>query len=227
MNHTFHPWEGGEGKVAAQYSASRVELAKRALYEGHYETAIQHLGETLAYPLNLGEGKLAGAQDNRISYFLGEAYRQLGDHARAQAAFEQATLGSLEPSSPLYYNDQPPEMIFYQGMARRALGRVDEADAIFKSLVNYGRDHMDDAVQMDYFAVSLPDFLVFDTDLQARNRLHCHFIIGLGWLGLGNQAEAQRAFDTVLAQQPDHLGAVIHRAWRESPDSRASSAVHA
>ncbi len=230
MRHTFHPWEGGEGKVAAQYVASHVEIARRALLESQYETAIGHLEQALVYPPHLGEGKLAGAHDNHVYYFLGEAYRRSGDDERANSYFEKATLGSLEPTSPMYYNDQPPEMIFYQGMARRALGRalgrLDDADAIFRSLVSYGRDHMDDDVQMDYFAVSLPDFLVFDTDLRERNRLHCHFMIGLGLLGQGDQAEAQREFDAVLARQPDHLGAVVHRAWNESPSGRASSTVH-
>ena len=32
--HNFHPWEGGEGKVPAQYQLARVELAKKALTSG-------------------------------------------------------------------------------------------------------------------------------------------------------------------------------------------------
>ncbi|MFN8561589.1 MAG: hypothetical protein U0703_08225 [Anaerolineae bacterium] len=51
-------------------------------------------------------------------------------------------------------------------------------------------------------------------------------MIGLGWLGQGS-AEAQRQFDAVLAQQPDHLGAVVHRAWHESAFGLPSSAVDA
>jgi tetratricopeptide (TPR) repeat protein len=227
MNHTFHPWEGGEGKVAAQYVASRIELAKRALAEGNYEDAINQLEQALVYPPHLGEGKLAGARDNHIHYFLGETYRLAGANEQATICFEKATLGTLEPTSPMYYNDQPPEMIFYQGMARNALGWLEEADAIFRSLVAYGQNHIDDEIQMDYFAVSLPDFLVFDTDLQERNRVHCHFVIGLGLLGQGKLADALREFDAALAQQPDHLGALVHRAWRESPNGRASSTIHA
>ena len=34
--HIFHPWEGGEGKVPAQYQFARVELAKLALIEGRF-----------------------------------------------------------------------------------------------------------------------------------------------------------------------------------------------
>ena len=64
---------------------------------------------------------------------------------------------------------------------------------------------------MDYFAVSLPDFLVFDDDLARRNRIHCRFMAGLGHLGLGEVHAAAAAFDTVLAQEPAHLGATLHR----------------
>ena len=33
----FHPWEGGEGKVSAQYQICRVELAKQAIVDKKYE----------------------------------------------------------------------------------------------------------------------------------------------------------------------------------------------
>jgi tetratricopeptide (TPR) repeat protein len=226
LNRTFHPWEGGEGKVTAHYVASLVEMARQDLQAGAYENAIRTLKQAMDYPLNLGEGKLAGARDTHINFLLGEAYAGLGDQAQAASYFEAATQGDFQPASQMYYNDQPPEMIFYQGLARRALGRTEEADAIFQSLVDYGRKHLNDEVQMDYFAVSLPDFLVFDTDMSQRNQLHCHFMIGLGLLGLGKKAEAQQEFDIVLAQQPDHVGAFTHRVW-EDPSGLTSNPVHA
>jgi tetratricopeptide (TPR) repeat protein len=213
LSRTFHPWEGGEGKVTAQYVASRVERAKRYLQAQAYEAALRELQQSLVYPHNLGEGKLPGARDNHIHFFLGEAYEGLGDGERARTHFEKASFGSLDPASPMYYNDQPPDMIFYQGMARLALGRYHDANDIFERLVRYGQEHLHDDVRMDYFAVSLPDFLVFDTDLNQRNRIHCHYLIALGALGQGHENEAKREFDAVLEEQPDHFGATIHRAW--------------
>jgi hypothetical protein len=65
---------------------------------------------------------------------------------------------------------------------------------------------------IDYFAVSLPDFLVFDEDLGRRNRVHCHFMIALGALGLGNAAEAARQLDQITALDINHQGAAVHRA---------------
>jgi tetratricopeptide (TPR) repeat protein len=209
MSHMFHPWEGGEGKVAGQYVATLVELARAHLQAGQYNDAVAYLQRALDYPPNLGEGKLGSAQSNQIFYYLGLAYLHQPEQARE--CFVKAASGSLEISSPMYYNDQPPDMILYQGLARRRLGQSDEAQAIFKRMAEYGQAHLNDRVVMDYFAVSLPDFLVFDDDLQERNQLHCRYMIALGSLGLGDAAEAQRQFDWILLRAPHHLGAVMHR----------------
>ena len=64
---------------------------------------------------------------------------------------------------------------------------------------------------MDYFAVSLPTFLVFEEALDHGNRIHCHYMRALGHLGLGQMAEAQRTFDQVQALEADHVGAFVHR----------------
>jgi tetratricopeptide (TPR) repeat protein len=101
-------------------------------------------------------------------------------------------------------------MIFYQGLARRALGRESEAGEIFRKLVDYGRLHLDDEVRIDYFAVSLPDFLVFEDDLTLRNRVHCHFLIALGSWGLNDLDSAREHFGRALRLNPAHPGAVIH-----------------
>ncbi|HEU5098286.1 MAG TPA: tetratricopeptide repeat protein, partial [Roseiflexaceae bacterium] len=208
---TFHPWEGGEGKVTGQYVTSLVELARRAIQHGQYAEAIAQLEQAQTYPHNLGEGKLYGAQENNIFYELGRAYAGLGDAERAQAAFTRASTGLSEPTSAMFYNDQPPDMIFYQGLARRALGQEAQARAIFQKLVDYGQSRMDDDVTIDYFAVSLPDFLVFDEDLKARNRTHCHYMIALGSAGLGAREQAEAHYAEVLRLDAAHQGATLHR----------------
>ena len=101
----FHPWEGGEGKVPAQYQICRVELAKKAMGEGHYNEAIALLNQCLEYPHHLGEGKLYGAQENDFYYLLGVAYDALGKKGRALECWEEATKGPQEPAAAMYYND--------------------------------------------------------------------------------------------------------------------------
>jgi len=205
----FHPWEGGEGKVTGQYVASLVELARRALEEGDPARSIGDLERADAYPEHLGEGMLPTAQHNDVAYYLGRAYEALGDADRAREHYERASAGSAEPASARYYNDQPPDLLFYQGLALRALDREDAAAAVFRKLVDYGREHLDDDVAIDYFAVSLPDFLVFDEDLVRRNRVHCHYLLALGHAGLGDADLAREHFDRVLALDANHHGAAV------------------
>jgi tetratricopeptide (TPR) repeat protein len=207
----FHPWEGGEGKLTGQYVISLVEIARRHIQHGEYAEALGRLEQAQAYPPNLGEGKLYGAQENNIFYYLGCAYRGLGASERARASFTRASTGLSDPTSALYYNDQPPDMIFYQGLACQQLGLAAEAQAIFQKLVAYGQAHVDDEVAIDYFAVSLPDFLVFDEDLSWRNRIHCHYMMALGHTGLGEYAQAEAGYVEVLRLNSSHQGATLHR----------------
>lgn len=183
MSRKFHPWEGGEGKITAQYVFALTAMAKREIEHKNYEKAIELLGKTASYPHNLGEGKLYGAQENLQNYLLGIAYEGLEDRKTARSLYEKAASGLSEPQSAFFYNDQPPETIFCQGLALEKLGRDAQAQERFESLIKYADEHMNDNVKIDYFAVSLPDFLVFDDDLNRKNKVHCLFMKALGLLG--------------------------------------------
>jgi tetratricopeptide (TPR) repeat protein len=208
----FHPWEGGEGKVPFQYVTVRVELAKAHLRSGEYDQAVEHLRAAQQYPPNLGEGKLFGAQENDIYYWLGEAYAGQDQRALAQENWEKAAQGLSDPTPAIFYNDQAPDKIFYQGLALLRLGRKEEAEHRFRRLIDYGEQHRDDEVKLDYFAISLPDLLIWEEDLNVRNTLHCYYLIGLGELGLGNTEPAEKAFQEVLHRHRYHLPAYLHLA---------------
>ncbi|WP_340032858.1 DUF5107 domain-containing protein [Paenibacillus sp. FSL K6-1122] len=207
----FHPWEGGEGKVTGQYVTALTELAKQNLEKQQPELALELLQKALVYPENLGEGKLEGAGDNPVYFYLGCAYQQLKKNQVAEENFHRASIGLNEPASAMFYNDQPPESIYYQGLAWQKLGNVKEANRRFNKLIDYAERHMHDHIRMDYFAVSLPDFLVFDDDLDQRNEEHCRYIRALGLLGLGRISEAELELERVLEKNPNHQGAIIHR----------------
>ncbi|GHV72329.1 hypothetical protein AGMMS49928_28970 [Spirochaetia bacterium] len=117
MNHHFHPWEGGEGKVPTLHIEARLGLAKDLLKNGRDAEAVTELEKALVYYENFGEGKLPGAQENNIYYYLGIALKSI-DAAGSQASFLKASTGLSEPAGAMYYNDQPPHTIYYQGLAR-------------------------------------------------------------------------------------------------------------
>lgn len=204
--HKFHPWEGGEGKVSAQYQIARVELAKQALKSGDNQEAITLLNECLEYPHHLGEGKLSGAQENDFHYYLGCAYEALGNQEKAIFYWELAKNGITEPAAAIFYNDQKPDKIFYQGLALLKLNRVAEANSRFNRLISYGEEHLSDEIKMDYFAVSLPDLLIWEDDLTLRNMIHCKYMMALGLFGLGNKEIASELLDEVSKMDPNHQG---------------------
>ncbi len=206
----FHPWEGGEGKVTGQHVFAHVELGKHYLHAQQDKDALETFKQALIYPENLGEGKLTGAQENNIHYYVGCAYEGLGLTEKATEYFSAASQGLEEPASAMFYNDQPPDMIFYQGLAWLKLGNLKEAKRRFNKLIDYGEQHLFDDVKIDYFAVSLPDFLVFEDDLNKRNKVHCHYIMGLGYLGLQEFKKAQIQFSRALELDINHQGARVH-----------------
>ncbi|MEJ2880007.1 DUF5107 domain-containing protein [Pedobacter sp. GR22-6] len=206
----FHPWEGGEGRVSGQYVYSLISVAKAHILDENYDSAIALLEQAQSYPEHLGEGKLSGAQENDIFYWLGCAYEGLEDMETANGYFRKATIGLDEPSAAMFYNDQQPDQIFYQGLAWKKLGEKEKAMHIFNKLIQYGEQHLHDEVKLDYFAVSLPNLLVFEDDLDLRNQIHCYFLQGLGSLGLENSDAANAIFDKVLELDAAHLGAKTH-----------------
>ncbi|MBQ1797730.1 MAG: DUF5107 domain-containing protein [Prevotella sp.] len=216
--HLFHPWEGGEGKVSGQYQTARMELAKIAIKDNDADKAITLLEQCLEYPHHLGEGKLYGAQENDFYYFLGIAYELKAEansslftlhsslKAKARQCWEEATKGPQEPAAAMYYNDAKPDKIFYQGLALRKLGRDGEANGRFYKLVNYGKQHFFEHIIMDYFAVSLPDLLIWEDSLDAKNRIHCLYMLALGYFGLGDKERAQRYLSEVSKLDINHQG---------------------
>ncbi len=186
MKHIFHPWEGGEGKITAQYRSALKQMAYACMKEDPGK-ASEILKKALVYPENLGEGKLIGSKDNDLYYLLGTL---ASDPEEAEKYYELAAMGDGTLGSAMYYNDQPPQMTYYAALANRKLGRDETAEQLFRSFLEYGETHMEDEISIDYFAVSLPDFLIFETDLNRKNRVHCCLMKALGHLGQGEKAAA-------------------------------------
>ncbi|MGE4587075.1 MAG: tetratricopeptide repeat protein [Mangrovibacterium sp.] len=208
MNRKFHPWEGGEGKVTGQYVFCMTAMGKQAIREKAFSKAVEYLTRARTYPVNLGEGKLSGAQENELLYLLGIAYERMNEPEKAKASFREASLGIKEVSAAMFYNDQQPDTIFYQGLALQKLGKGKAARKRFDMLIRFGKTHRNDQVKIDYFAVSLPDLLIWEDDLNARNRELCRYLTGLGQLGKGNAKTAIRLFNQIIKENPSHQGAI-------------------
>lgn len=81
----------------------------------------------------------------------------------------------------------------------------------FDKLISYADEHINDSMKIDYFAVSLPDFLVFDEDLNKKNRVHCLFMKALGLLGKGKETDTNEKFNEIFSLDKTHFAAHLYK----------------
>ncbi len=122
--------------------------------------------------------------DNRAYYLMGQACRKMNKEEQALACFRKAAEGSSVPEPVRYYNDQPSDYIYWQGLAFRALGEEEKALRSFHQLIIFGERHLHDRVGYDYFAVSMPELEVYQDDIQKRSDEYCRRLTELGRKGL-------------------------------------------
>jgi len=199
LSRRFHPWEGGTGRISAQYVTAHWLLAQNALAADDAQTALTHCQTALApYPDNLGERKHLHWSDAHVRYTMGLAQQALGDADGARASFE----------SVLAAHGWSAELPYYQALALKSLGRADEAETRLTEMLERATRQLEEQAKQG-FATSVPQFVFAEEDMETRRRTHLTYTIGLAHLGLGHAAEAKAAFETVLGRDPNHFGAQL------------------
>lgn len=178
MSRHFHPWEGGEGKVTKLYKEIVKTIAKEFAQKGDYQEAIEWYKKALSFPHNLGEGKLILDYDNDVWYEMGELAEKYND-SKAKEYYQMASRGDAVVADDMYYNDNPIEYIYYKALAENKLGNTDTARQIKEAFARYYDINKDKHCIIDYFAVSLPDLLVWEQDLDKRNKKFCEYVRSL------------------------------------------------
>jgi tetratricopeptide (TPR) repeat protein len=208
LKRRFHPWEGGEGLVSAQYMWAHTLLGQAALASGNFEQSVHHFQAAQQYPHSLGEGKHLLTPQNHLHYFVGLGRKGVGDHQGARAEFELAT-----QAQPLF-----SAMTYYRALAYRELGDEKKCRYLLEHLTSVADEQDHTQVKIDYFATSLPNFLLFEDDLQKRNHIECLYLKGLAERGRGLDEQAERSFCEVVGFEVSHLGAEFElRQLRSMP----------
>jgi len=208
----FHPWEGGEGLVSGQYVAAHLLMGRELLEAREPSEALAHFQAARVYPKNLGEGKHLLTLETHLDYFAGIALNRLGHAQEAQQWWKKA----IEAQTGF------KDMAYYRALALRSLDRESEAVSLLEELLDFASRQLDAEVRIDYFATSLPNFLLFDDDLQKRNRTECLFLRGLAKLGLRRIEESAADFREALTLDANHMWAQAELERIEA-DQAASS----
>jgi tetratricopeptide (TPR) repeat protein len=193
----FSPWEGGEGLVSGQYVWSHLLLGRAQLRAGKGREARMHFDAARACPRNLGEAKHLLTPEVHLDYYTGLALEMEGRPAEAQARWRSA-VATVVPLSWMRY---------FQALSIAALGNKEEAMAALRRLRSEAEQQAEQEIKIDYFATSLPNFLLFEDDLARRNQVDCLFLKALADLGLGRTEEASAGLKNVVSLDPNHLAA--------------------
>ncbi len=198
----FQPWEGGEGLALGQHVRTHLALGRQALGTGKAEIAQQHFAAALTAPENLGEAKHLLANQSDLHFWLGCAHEALGRRAEARQAWTLAATfrGDFQEMSVRTMS----EMTYWSAQAWVKLGQRHKARGLFRQLLAHARELAKTRATIDYFATSLPTMLLFDDDLQARQRTTAQFLEAQARLGLGERSAARRLLRAVLQRDPSH-----------------------
>ena len=202
LTRNFQPWEGGEGQALGQHVRTHLALGRRALAACDAAAARAHFEAALASPVNFGEAKHLLANKSDIHYWLGAALDALGERTEAARHWTTAATfkGDFQEMSVRNFS----EMAYYSALSLRRLGRKAEADALLRSLQLYADGLLRSEAKIDYFATSLPTMLLFEDDIQERQRVTATLLKALAKLGEGRKREGLKLLDEVLRRDPNH-----------------------
>ncbi|WP_382307837.1 DUF5107 domain-containing protein [Herbiconiux sp. UC225_62] len=159
----FQPFEGGEGKAIAVYDRATLSIA-RTLIDTDARAAVELLRSGIDVPANLGEGRHPADSVAERFLLLGDALERTGDTAAAVAAWKRARSGG----GPLAVAPRPAEAAdYWTGVAHLRLDETEAAERIWTALDEQADALERERPQTDYFATSLPELLLFDTDTAA------------------------------------------------------------
>lgn len=190
--HHFNKWEG-VGSMHDHWVDAHVLRARGEIENGSYQNATSHLQKALTYPRNLEEGR--NDRESEIFYWLGEAHLRAGDEGEARKYFEKAASNE----------EGGGKMKFYRALANQEIGNQEKAQEMFSDLIERGRKELKGADREDVYATFSED------EFPNAAKADAHYLMGLGYLGLGKESQAEKEFETAVELNPAHLYAKIRK----------------
>ncbi|MDR1356654.1 MAG: DUF5107 domain-containing protein [Tannerellaceae bacterium] len=180
----FHVWEGG-GQVHGVYVDARLLKGLRLLDSKRYAAAIREFAAADLYPDNLEVGRPdGGGHSIKGFYYMAEAYKRIGDAAKATAAYETASGEGQASRRPLLLTDNT----YFRAQALKELGKTGEAGALIRSLKEEVNNQLSSPASVD-------EFSKFGEDGSRAERLaNLHYLKGLVHLYEGDSSAARAEF---------------------------------
>ncbi len=185
----FSVWEGGTIDVTDDWTSAHILRGRQHLKAGQASQALADFEAAAKIPDNLPSERMGtGGRDAETAYWIGCAQEALGDQAKARQSWTQASAGPVRRERRAA-GAEPPSFVavqsYYRALALQKLGQSEKAKELFQGLANAGSG----------------------TSEQSERLAGAQYLKALGYLGLGDKAQAQEYLTQALRAKPDHLGA--------------------
>jgi tetratricopeptide (TPR) repeat protein len=179
---SYHPWEGGEGKVLRQYTTAHLLLGQKTLEDGCPDKALEHFQLAMDTPDSLGEKYHPLQAKADVTYWTAAALNALGREQEAKAKFDEAATeeGDFQDMAVTAFS----ELTYYKGLALHELGQTEKAVELFQAMKKWASEQKQQPAKIDYFATSLPNLLVFEEDIQQTKQDAMNQLIELAESGI-------------------------------------------
>ncbi|MDR2918997.1 MAG: DUF5107 domain-containing protein [Tannerella sp.] len=182
----FHVWEGG-GQVHNVYVDAHLLKGMKLLNNKKYEAAIKEFELADLYPENLEVGRPAGGGHSpKGFYYMGEAYKKMGDVGKAQQCYETTAKTQSRRWRTV------SEDVFFRALAMRETGQAGEADKLIAGL----KEEVDKQINSPAL---VDEYSKFGEDGSRAERLaNLNYLNGLVYWYEGDQEKAKAEFRNAI-----------------------------
>ena len=191
LENCYFPTREGVASFHEVYVDALMCAGYQKAAAGDYKGAIALYNKSFEYPMNhqvfLVDER--SPRDAQAYCFIAQAYEKVGQKSKAMAYYKKAA----------EVNTKASFCRFWKAQAFEKLGKKDEAKAIYEALVAEGKAAVVEDIVSFYGAEGTSSLTVEGINTMAYR------MMGFGYLGLGDKAEAQKCFKTSLELKNDNL----------------------
>jgi len=186
--------EGENLNVAEHWTDAHLLRARKNIEAKRFQEALADLAAAVKIPSNLPleDPRSAALRSAEAAYWTGVAYEGIGQHQKAIEAWRGVETYSPSASRrrrPLGIDAIAGSQPYYEALCLQKLGEADKAKEIFTGLIEAGKSGLSQSGR----AASATS----------------HYLIGLGYLGLNDRAQAKSELSQAVQISPDLLGARV------------------
>jgi tetratricopeptide (TPR) repeat protein len=192
-SHRF-PDREREGDIHDLYVDAHLLRGLQSFRKENYAAVLSDFRAALKYPENLEMGRFSNpGRSAQIYCMIAHVLEEMGDSGQAEDYYRKA----LEAKQ----TEDISETTYYRGFALKSLGRTEEANAAFQSLIQDGKRSRTAGGAIGSSAKS------GQKESHDAEVAKARYIQGLGFLGLGDVRRAEEKFLDALALDPNHVWA--------------------